>query len=240
MDFELLNLHDIGNFGKFELDFDLTFEGEESRIITPPPAKRVNEKYCKFERAKEFADAIEFKKGMRVHAIVSGNFIFGDFLEAIFHSRPDITAKRMVISTLAYSEANVDSLHNLLVTGAVQNLDLITSAYFYSHYRNTTIKYTYQKLDNKEKNNFQLAVASNHTKVCIFETIHGSKVVIHGSANLRSALCAEQVCIEENPDLYDFYLDFFEPIIETYKTIRKPIRYKKLNKIITGNEHKRT
>jgi hypothetical protein len=226
-----LDFGDIENI-EADLDFNFSFESDNiNRIIEPPKPTYVHPKNCKFQNAEEFAASLEFKKGMRYHAIVSGNFIYGDFLEAIFHARPDITAKRMVISTLSYSDANVDSLSILLETGAVQNLDLIVSAYFYAHYRNTTIKYTYQRLDS-EKNNFQLAVAANHTKVCIFETINGSKVVIHGSANLRSALCAEQVCIEESPELYDFYEPFFDEILQTYATIKKPVRYKRLNEII--------
>ena len=38
-------------------------------------------------------------------------------------------------------------------------------------------------------------------------------MVIHGSANLRSSGNIEQFTIEENPELYDFYEDLFENII---------------------------
>lgn len=233
---------ETGQFS-FELpDLDLDFNfgpAEATRIIAPPKAKWVAEKHVRFKNALEFAAQFALKRGMKYHAIVSGNFIFGDFIEAIFHQNPAMTARRMVISTLAYNTANVDSLKNLMSTGAVKKLDLITSSYFYSTDKGGAIRYTYQELDTDE-NRFQLIIAGNHTKIVLFETENGSKVVMHGSANLRSAQCAEQISIEESPALYDFYLEFLETVIQEFKTINhnipkqkpKPLRYKKLNDLI--------
>ena len=80
----------------------------------------------------------------------------------------------------------------------------------------------YRKLDFGNK--FQLSIASVHTKTAQFETLGGRKVVIHGSANLRSSGNIEQFTIEENPELYDFYDEHFTRIVDKYATIRKPIR----------------
>ena len=84
------------------------------------------------------------------------------------------------------------------------------------------IPYIYKRLDVGNK--FQLAVAGLHTKTVHFETLGGRKIVIHGSANLRSSGNVEQFTIEENPELYAFYEEHFSRIIERYATIRKPIR----------------
>jgi hypothetical protein len=116
---------------------------------------------------------------------------------------------------------------------------LITSSYLYGADKGGAIKYTYEKLDT-EANNFQLVISGNHTKMVLFETINGAKVVMHGSANLRSAQCAEQLTIEEGPEVYDFYLDFMDTIIAEFKTINhnvpkqklKELRHKKLNDLI--------
>ena len=65
----------------------------------------------------------------------------------------------------------------------------------------------------------------------------GKYIVCHGSANLRSSGNVEQITLEENPELYNFYRTFFQAIEEEYKTIRKPIRANKLQKVIKWNEN---
>jgi hypothetical protein len=46
--------------------------------------------------------------------------------------------------------------------------------------------------------------------MCIFETYCGMKIVIHGSANLRSSDNIEQIDIEENEELFNYSDEFFE------------------------------
>ena len=92
------------------------------------------------------------------------------------------------------------------------------------------IPYIYSNLDIDNK--FQLAVAGVHTKTCQILTEDGRKIVIHGSANLRSSANVEQITIEENEQLYDFYEEFYSKIIDEYSTIRKPIRGNKLWNVV--------
>lgn len=66
-------------------------------------------------------------------------------------------------------------------------------------------------------------MANVHTKTAQFETLGGKKIIAHGSANLRSSGSIEQFTIEESPELYDFYDEFFSRILERYQTIRKPV-----------------
>ena len=120
---------------------------------------------------------------------------------------------------------NIDSLHNLIVGEFVESLDLIISDYFFSHERGNLIPYIYQELDIDNK--FQLAVAGSHTKICLIKTLGEKYIVIQGSANLRSSNNIEQFTIEENKDLYNFYMEYHTQIIEEYKTINKNIKKKK-------------
>lgn len=89
------------------------------------------------------------------------------------------------------------------------------------------IPYLYEKLD--KDNRFQLAVAAIHTKTVQMHTMGGKKIVIHGSANLRSSGNIEQFTVEINDNLYDFYQDMSDKILDKYKTIDKTaIRDKEL------------
>lgn len=203
----------------------------QSRYINPRRVRKIPERMLKYEYAEKLAMDIKPKAGMRVYCLLDGKFIFGDFFEAwaVCHN---IHIKKMTIATLSLSEANVDSLANLLNGGFVDALTLHVSDYFFSHERSNLVKYIYQQLDKDDK--FQLVVSGTHCKICLIHTNAGRKVVIHGSANLRSSGNLEQIVLEENPPLYDFNVDVLEKIEARYKTIRKPERHNNLWKTVNS------
>lgn len=218
----------LGDIGGFELpDIDLGLvdfipadETEETRY-TLPKAVRMKEDFVLYDNARKMAGELRLGFGERFDAFVSGNFIFGDFIEAYLTTQ-NACAARMTISTLSLSQNNVDSLHTLMEKGYIRELNLIVSVYFWGNERGSLIPYIYRRLDMDDR--FQLAVAEVHTKTAHFETLGGRKIVMHGSANLRSSGNIEQFTMEENPELYDFYDEHFGRITEKYATIRKPIR----------------
>jgi hypothetical protein len=168
--------------------------------------------------------------GERIDCIVAGSFIFGDYIEA-YLTKWNVLAKEMIITTLSLSYENIISLQALMTHGYIDKLSIIVSSYFYSHERNGLIRAMYKMLDIDDR--FQLSVAGLHTKTCQFITEGGRKIVMHGSANLRSSQNIEQFTIEENPGLYSFYEESFRRIEEKYFTINKAIRTKKLWEVIT-------
>lgn len=235
-----LNL-DMGDIGfDASLDaaaFDMAIPGDcelETRHIKPAYHKPVPQRMIREQYANDFAKSLKLERGMRVHAVVSGNFIFSHFIRALLMEH-NIRATRMVISTLSMSQDCIEALRDVCDLGYCDRLDLIVSAYFYSHERHQLIPYLYESLDNDQSTaEFQLAVAGTHCKTVLIETEGGSKLVIHGSANLRSSGCLEQFSIEENPDLFDFHMGYSERILETYKTIRKEVRMAKLWEAVDG------
>lgn len=214
----------------FELDFDLndfnidmsldcSLFGDNTRYIKPKIQQPYKEKNIKYKYAVEAVKDIILEKNMRYNYIVSGQFIFGDFIEALAVEK-NLLIYHMLISTLSLSQNNVDSLYNLINGDYLKKLDMIVSAYFYSHEKHKLIPYIYKALD--KDNMFQLAVARTHCKITLIKT-GDLKLVIHGSANLRSSNSMEQITIEENPELYDFYIDNHIDIIDKYKTINKEV-----------------
>lgn len=219
-----LNIGDIGNFDLPDVDtslFDVLSdgEGEETRYIKPKVYTHKPD-FVMYDNAVKLARDIEITEGNRYDVIVNGSFIFGDFLEA-FIVRNNAKCKKLTISTLSMNQNNIDSLHNLITHGYIDELNLIVSAYFYNMEIRALIPYIYRHLDID--NRLQLAVANVHTKTAQFETLGGKKIIAHGSANLRSSGSIEQFTIEESPELYDFYDEFFSRILERYQTIRKPV-----------------
>ena len=226
---------DFGNIQLPELDLDIFADGpegskQETRYMKPHRPETFKESEIMYDNAQKLARELTLDKGERANVIVAGSFIFGDFIEAYLTSH-NAKAIRMTISTLSLSQENVDSLRTLLEYGYIDQLDMIISVYFFAHERNVLVPYMYEQLDID--NRFQLAVCSTHMKTVHFETLGGKKIVMHGSANLRSSANIEQFTIEENPALYDFYEDMSEKIIDRYKTINKPIRDSSLWDTIT-------
>lgn len=217
---------DIGSFDLPELDTGLVDfipadEMEETRYTLPKLAHYSEERFVLYDNAVKLAKDLKVTEGMRADAFVSGNFIFGDFIEAFMTTHQAGTPK-LTITTLSLNQENVDSLRALMENGYIGELNLVISVYFWGHERYGLLPYIYKQLDID--NRFQLAVAGVHTKTVHFETYGGKKIVIHGSANLRSSGNIEQFTIEENAGLYDFYDEQFGKLIDKYATIRKPIR----------------
>jgi hypothetical protein len=54
------------------------------------------------------------------------------------------------------------------------------------------------------------------------------KIVIHGSANLRTSANIEQFVVEEYKELFDQHNEYQDRIIERFSTINKTVQGKKL------------
>lgn len=220
-----IDIPDIGDFGNFDIpDIDpaaFSFDPDEAadteNRYVKPRLVPMRQEQVMYDNALDLARALRLGRGDRYDCLVSGSFIFGDFIEA-FLTLNNCKATKMTITTLSLSQENVDSLRTLMEKGYVDRLDLLVSDYFYSHERGGLIPYIYRELD-LGGDRFQLAVAFVHTKTVHFATLGGKRIVIHGSANLRTSGNVEQFTIEENPELHDFYERAFAPVIERFKTI---------------------
>jgi len=193
-----------------ELEFDISdFSliqdegGNTSRYIKPKfSSKPIRVEYV---NAMKLAESIKLCPGEQIHSIVPGDFIFGDFIEALLTAKKAI-CDIMYLSTLSMSQNNIDSLANLLENGYIKHLTIMISNYFYSHEKNGLIPYMLNSLD--KGNRFDCLVCRNHTKITLMQ-ISNINIVLSGSSNLRSSQSIEQFILQENAELYDFYKQFF-------------------------------
>lgn len=214
---DIFDAFTIDSLEGFNTDI-LETDGVETRIMQPRIRKPVAVSY-KF--ARRMARDIAITKGAHYYGIVSGQFIFGDLLEALIVDGQQ-HIKNLDIATLSISQDNVDSLRTIMDSGFCLRLSLIVSHYFYSHERRGLVPYIYQELDRGDR--FQFSVAGSHCKIACFETFEGLKFTIHGSANLRSSANTEQFSIVEDPEFYDFNMEYINTIHQQYKTINHDIK----------------
>lgn len=224
----LISMHDVDA----ELDFDLSdfqiFDTDsggfldeskaQRRILQPRIDVRDISHKVLFESAEKFAQQIDLRENARTFAWVSGNFVFGDIIEALVTKR-DMFPKNIFICSLSISQENIDSLKNVMIMcPELEKLTIVLSGYFYSHEKYGLVPYMYQELDD-DSNKVQIAFGGYHCKVIAIETIYGNTLTIHGSANLRSSNSIEQVMVERGRDLYEFNAAIIEEIASKFGTI---------------------
>lgn len=210
-------------------DFDVTkldvADGDDGlgcpRYLLPRMYKTQIRKPVLYEYAEEFAERFDFAPGYRELCFVSGNFILGDVIEALV-SLDKVDIKRLTIQTLTFSQENVDSLWNVCdMSPNLEALRIIAGGYFWAHEHKPggVIPYLLQELDQHDV--LDIAFAAIHTKMISFETTDGLKVVMHGSANLRSSRSIEQMMVECDDALYGCVEDFADRVLKSYSIIDK-------------------
>ena len=215
---------DVFDIDLEDLDFDLDdFELDDrepdaqTRIIQPRMDPTILTQTVHFDHAMELATKIDLSGKTRTFAWVSGSFIFGDILEALWRRR-NVDIKNLAISSLSISDENIDSWAGLMAQANIERFDLLVSAYWYSHEKYQLLPYLYQQLAGD--NRFQVAFGAYHCKLIALETHHGHTMVIHGSANMRSSTNVEQIMVEvDNRELYDFNAGMIQDICKKYGTI---------------------
>jgi hypothetical protein len=231
IDFDMADFEVDVNLDAFEIDLGEKPEFETG-LIKPRLRPEIKKKNLKYKNAQKLAKDVGTEKGLRAFCVVDGTFIFGDFIEA-WITENKLFIRNMYISTLSMSLENIASLKNLLKWNCVKNLNLIVSAYFFSHERYNLVQLMYDEFE-EYGDRFQLGVASSHCKTVSMETHDGRYFNIHGSANLRSSSNLEQFVIEECPELYNFTISYQSRIIELYKTIDHQVRRNKLWQAVQG------
>lgn len=214
-----------------DVNVDVQIGDVSPKYMNPKKNMGVPESMIKFERAIDLARHVILSKHPRYYVLLSGNFIFGDFIEA-FIMMKGLKVKELTIATLSLSRENIESLKNLEVNADMQKINLIVSDYFYAHNKKTAIPYIYKCLDENDILDF--AVAAIHAKVTLIETQCGKKIVMDGSANLRSSSNVENLRVEWDDALYDFNYEHLQKILQEYSTINKSLRDKKLWQTITA------
>src|SRR6185369_15584345 len=122
-------------------------------------------------------------EGESLHLVLSGYFDLLNLVLALLDKvgSPCLTLR---IATLSFSKRNVKELAGLIDSGAVRQVDLLTSDYQRQHDQD------YMVLALEElsvKRGQRVAAARSHCKLITMALEDGRRYVIEGSANLRTS-----------------------------------------------------
>lgn len=224
-DVDALGMYGVG-YDAEGFDFEPTrYEPTETAVYTRPIvfAPQV---VC-YEHAEEFARDLVIDGDHETFAFVSGNFVFGDFVEALV-DLGKLSVRRMGVHTLSMNDENIDSIRNIVEWEGVERLDVVLSDYWFAHERKAggLVDYLFEELD-LEGLDLHVAFCGTHAKVWTFETWGGATLTVHGSANLRSSGNIEQLHISPDRGLHDFCQDTLSKMVEVYDVVNKEARKRK-------------
>jgi hypothetical protein len=165
-------------------------------------------KLIKPENSDIILDAFPVEPGDQLHAITSGDFIYGDFLLRLMerHGKPE----SVTITTLSMSQKNAERIASLLKKDPFP-LHIVLSDYFKSS--NGKIFTAIQNfLIDPAFPGFRLTVTRSHAKIALFKYPE-KYFVIESSANLRSSNNIEQISVFQDRELHDFHIAWIEEVI---------------------------
>ena len=180
----------------------------------------INVRSVKYSNAEKLALDIAIQKGETVFCNLAGDFIFGDFIGA-FIQLNNLDVEELTVVSLSGKTDNFELLEALIVNDWVGKITLILSDYFVRTEKaknkakpSTTNPVTrLEEIASKNKA-FNVFYTNTHAKVVLLKTKQGGKVVMTGSANLRSSQSLEQLEISENAKLYDFQYEFYKNLTD--------------------------
>ena len=144
--------------------------------------------------------------------ILSGRFLFGDFL---LRALELIGPSEARIATLSYNVENVDALWTAFQRGLLTRMDFITSDFFFAHYRWSLWR---MLVTHMPRERCRYAVCSTHAKVALLIPETGPAWCIEGSANLRSCDAIEQIIVSVgDPEAVRFHGKWMDRILDRFE-----------------------
>ena len=196
---------------KFDLGFGTAeLESEKEREFIRQAV--LNRQPVMFERAVDMARGIDISQDY--FCLVSGGFIFGDFIEALCYVH-DLRPKAVYLTTLGMSMDNADSIVNLVDCLGCEHVKLIVSNYFVAKERHNLVPYLIQEFFGKP---ITVAVLASHCKICLIKSDKGN-IVITGSANLSSSNNVEQFDFFHDETLFSWLRSMLDGIIADFTVI---------------------
>ena len=149
--------------------------------------------------------------GEAVHALMSGRFDLALVLAAVLEQEGPASAR---IATLSYNARSFRELLSLLDNKLLTSCTLLASTFFRAH-NEALWEESKREFDERGQ---RVAVAYNHAKVIALDFGGTKKIVLEGSANLRSNRNVEQIAILADTGLHDWHVKWIEDYVTRHRS----------------------
>lgn len=180
---------------------------EARRITRRPRSRRVIDLREQADAARRLVCPLP-RPGESVHALLSGEFILAALIPAVLDELGQPAA--LTVSTLGLNDTTIDLLCRELETGRLRRCNLVLSHYFQQADREQCARAVHRMREAGQA----VGVLRCHAKLMLFQPAKGrDRYVIETSANLRSAVCLEQLTLTNDPELYAFHGAWIDQVL---------------------------
>ncbi len=192
--------------------------GRAAKDDTPPVfrGKALRRRQVMFREASELI-AVLPAKGESVHAVMTGQYDLMLVLAAIL-GKIGIVCNHLRIATLSFNDRNTSEMANLLQTGKVQSITLLCSVFFRDHNQREFANAVKSAADFPER--WRLAATRSHCKVICCD-FGNQKLILDGSANLRTNSNWEQLAVIMDDDLHDWHSRWIDERVNHAAAVEK-------------------
>jgi hypothetical protein len=177
-----------------------------------PPALSVKDASRRTAMLREARDVLPHlpARGEALHALMTGRYDLMVLLTAILEQLPG-ACTHLRIATLSLKQRNSYELLTLIDAGKVARATVLCSEFFRDH--NTGIYAGLQAELGKRPRGHRLAAARSHAKVVCMDLAAGDRLVLEGSANLRTNSNIEQFCLLNHAGLHDWHAQWIDDLV---------------------------
>jgi hypothetical protein len=193
-------------FGQKPPGEDTALPGKAPR---PPSVKDIARRTAML---REAADVLPHIPGPNeaIHAIMTGRYDLTALLVVLIERQP-MRCDHLRIATLSLKQRNLYELLRLIDAGKVGQLTLLVSAFFHEHHRDLCKALVGELAGRSPLHRF--AAARSHAKVVTMDFGPAGKLVVEGSANLRTNSNREQFCLLHHDALHDWHSNWIDELV---------------------------
>ncbi len=198
--------------------------GASVRPGMPAPlrGKALRRRMVQFREAAELLPYLPAAPGEATHAVMTGRYDLMILLSAVLESY-GVTCRHLRIATLSFNGRNVSEIAHLLRVeppGPVERVTLLCSTFFQEHNRAEFADAARTVAGFPGR--WRLAAARSHAKVACVDLVDGRKLVLEGSANLRTNSNREQLTAVLDAELHDWHAAWIDELVNAHEHRPEP------------------
>lgn len=192
----------------------IRFTGAAPADDVPRPLLRkqsATRRLAQLREARQILDVLP-APGESLHALQSGNFDTADIVEVLLDKLGPVEHLR--IATLSFNRNNLAAIRTWLSAGKVGLLSLLCSRFFVAHNGNLFAE-ALEAITAPHR----LASSQTHCKVMALAFVDPAapRLVLEGSANLRSCNSREQLALIADADLHDWHAAWIDEEVQRHE-----------------------